>query len=259
MTLRMEWRETLDWLHMEYTLVYFKEPLKLPEAEFDSFMTSWLARMGSFARTTSHSPTANNPTAKFLWWCWLWLDEEQKETIRSFDDKGVIAYMTREFECFPALIAEMRNPRNIGLFWSVENYVTNIHKLTPKCIVRLDRVEHLDVFFKYVRDPKCARINNLAIQYHENVDDILAYVGPTYSVISHDHNRLILKTPNGNAQILKDQWLWFNGLELCHGDLKRLKQVQMSYLDPREAPGFWIKPKPTKQPIPQNNLCPEVA
>ncbi|ABY63182.1 hypothetical protein ST201phi2-1p356 [Pseudomonas phage 201phi2-1] len=242
MTLRMEWRETVEWLHMEARMFYFHEPLKFPEGEFEVFVPAWLLRMGSLVRTTTHTPIANNPNAKFLWWCWLRLDPEQKEILQASDTMGVIEHMAREFECFPTLLADMQDQRKIYDYWNSNQYVTTIYKLTPKCITRLDKETYLEVFFQYQSDLRYPRIKNLAIQYHENLEDVLAYVGPTYTVISHTDARLVLKTPNGNAQILKDQWLWFNGLEFCHGDLKRLKQVQLGYLDPRDAPGIWIKP-----------------
>lgn len=260
MTLRREWLETEEWVRMEMQMYGYGKPLLLPEDELHSFKSALLKRIGSYVRVVNR-PMLNDPKVRTLWWAWLHLDEDQKEFIRGCDLDNIIGRAHQLLASHPIEIQHMLKPRSCTTYWSTAKWVEAVHGQTPRCIVPLGKLI-AQLFYEMHSDPKYARHNNLAMQYLGDVDDVMAYVGDSgIEVISHTPERLILKTPNGNAQVLREQWLWFNGLEFRHGNAKTLQLARMSYPDQSEAPGWWYKPTKMleQDAIMTTNLCPELA
>lgn len=262
--MRRNWIETEAWVNALARVSAYNEPFKMPEAEFDIFYNVFLTRLEVILKTL-RTPLINHPAVKLFWWIWVNLDPEQQALLRSLDTNRVITRTEQNIAVHPAVIQEMKTIESIGHYFSTSEYVRLVHGITPKCIVALDPVTANKILYDIRSDPKYARINRLAIEYNgNNVDDIMTYIDSTnVSVISCSEDRLILKTANGNAQILKSQWLWFNGLEFRHGGLKTLLNARL--IMPKETiVGFWFKPKAVADVTPISpdmypNLCPEVA
>lgn len=255
---REQWVETEEWARMEMQMYGYGEHLVLPEAELEAYTSSLLKRLGSYVRVNTATPMANDPKVRTLWWTWLHLDQDQSNFVLECDVDDVIGRSTKAMACHPALLKEMMAERSFLYYWSTGKWVEAVHNQTPKCVKSVPRETTLKLFHEMHTDPKYARHQNLAICYLDNLDDVLSYVdGSGITVISHTPDRLILKTPNGQAQVLREQWLWFNGMEFRHGGLKALMDVRLKATHPRQAPGFWVKPtKPVTDVLP--SICPEI-
>lgn len=256
---RTQWHETEEFTHAIARMLWFKEPLVLPQAELDIFSNVFLTRLQVIIRTL-RSPWINHPHVKFLWCMWLHLSEEQQDLIRAIDEHKVVEKMTEQLICHAVVLEHMRN--RVEHYWSIENYVTLIHNTTPKCMVRLDRHRWGEINLEYQLNPKFARVHNLAICYQDNAEELMTYIDDQrYSVLAESSDRLVLSTPKGNAQILLGQWVWFEGDELKHGGVKAFTEAQLRVQDRYSVMGYWFKPDGPKDLgfIPTTNLCPEVV
>lgn len=257
MALRQEWLETEEWARMEMQMYGYGKPLLLPENELYSFQSALIKRFTPYVRGKNQL-MVNDPKVRTLWWCWLHLDDDQKVIVNELDHDNVIDRAHKQLACHPAVLQDMLRPRSFVYYWSTAKWVEAVHGQTPKCIVQLDHSITMRLFYEMHSDPKYARHNNLAMQYLGEVGDVMAYTeGSGIDVISHTSERLILKTPNGNAQILNEQWIWFNGLEFKHGGIKALMEVRLKSLDPSTTPGIWHKPTKMHD-RPFTTTCPEV-
>lgn len=262
MTLRRQWYETEEWARMETSLFFHGIPMRLPDAEFDAFQSKFFSRLSTI-RKVLRSPLVNHPDVKLLWWMWLNLDPEQKQFMIELDSDGVIQYVATHMAWHGGVLDEMLDPKTRMFYWATDAYVQLVHGITPKCIVKLPRDTALALMNEYHNCPKSARYRNLAINYDGgNVDDVMTYLGDGYRLVSNTPERLIIEAPKGNAQILKDQWIWFNKDGLKHGNLKTFVQFRATVPDQRDAPGFWTKPGVTTleaKRVMRSNLCPEIT
>lgn len=239
-TLGRIWQQTVEHARTELYALMYKQPLVLPEEEFEFFKSYLLQRIHTLLQVYTTRPMINNPSVKFLWVLFNRLDPEQREAIRDLDSRDVLFDWERQMIVHPLANNHMMDYRNWGCYYSTEKYLEYVRNITNQDYYDLQPASVTSqIFIEFAHDPRRAYFNGEAIQWTgDNRGDIELYYGKQFNT-SFNNGDLIIHTGTGDHRLKLGDWTWPDAADgIDSGDhvyiLKRRLDTGL--------PGLWIKP-----------------